>query len=773
MGSLLYPDGGFCDFFWDFFWDGCAMRLPARCEWLCALALAGFGVFVAGAQTNDHPRLMAQVASAEVIACAYSPDGRSVMTGGREGMARLWDAATGEELQSFQGEAWITRVAFSPDQRRALIVSSVDNKVAVQLWDVAAGKELGRFVPPAGKLIFGLASPDGSTVATASQVATGEQGEKLPAPGATRIQFWNLLTGQELKHFLVPGASADKVYSVLSPDGSKLFTGDFDGHRLWDVESGNLLRQYPGNSEVVSAAAFSADGRRMAWGTIPGNVWLWDVETGKEIQHFSGTGVMDFIGTIESVVISPDGRSVLSATDDRKARVWDVETGKVLMLLHASDDQTNMAVNCAALSPDGRTVLTAADDQTARLWDVESGKELHRLVGVADPVASLAFAADGRGILMISRTGMAWRMDAEGGRALPSFVAAVKVNAPPAAASTGAGTAKPLPATIGDGRYVSVVVLAAYGRKAFMGYFHGEQGVWDVETGKQIQRFDSQAAGSIFAADLSPDGRRLLTSNNGPGASLWDVETGKEVQHFTVNPGWRPRLLYPEGDFRNTVARLALSPDGLRALTSDWEGSTRLWNVKTGRQLRVIEVHTLNLLAVGFSPDSRKMITENADKSATLLDVKTGNELQHFATASSPSFSADGSRVLMGGSVWDVATGKDLRRFAAPSGTEPFETLSPDGRKVLLGSGDGTTKLWDVETGKELASLYGFQDGSWAVVDPQGRFDTDKIEGNAALHWVVDDDPMRVLPLAAFKDGFYTPGLLKRILGGEKLPPIQ
>ena len=394
-------------------------------------------------------------------------------------------------------------------------------------------------------------------------------------------------------------------------------------------------------------------------------------------------------------------------------------------------------------------------------------------MGVADPVAALAFAADGRGILMISRTGMAWRMDAEGGRALPSFVAAAKVNAPPAAASTGAGTAKPLPATIGDGRYVSVVVLAADGRKVFMGYFHGEQGVWDVETGKQIQRFDSQAAGSILAADLSPDGRRLLTSNNGPGASLWDVETRKEVQHFTVNPGWRPRLLYPEGDFRDTVARLALSPDGLRALTSDWEGSTRLWNVKTGRQLRVIEVHTLNLLAVGFSPDSRKMITENADKSATLLDVKTGNELQHFATASSPSFSADGSRVLMGGSVWDVATGKDLRRFAAPSGTEPFETLSPDGRKVLLGSGDGTTKLWDVETGKELASLYGFQDGSWAVVDPQGRFDTDKIEGNVALHWVVDDDPMRVLPLAAFKDGFYTPGLLKRILGGEKLPPIQ
>jgi WD40 repeat protein len=737
------------------------------------LALAGLGVYAAGAQTNDHSRLMAQVASGQVIACAWSSDGRSVMTGGREGMARLWDAATGEELQAFQGEAWIRHVAFSSDHRRVLAVSSVDNKYAVQSWDVASGKELGRISPPAGKLIFGLASPDGSTVATASQAATGEQENKLPAPGATKIQFWNLLTGQELKHFLVPGAAADRVHSVLSPDGGKLFTGDFDGPRLWDVQTGKLLRQFANNSEVVSAAAFSADGRRVAWGTIQGSVWLWDVETGKEIQHFSGAGVMDFIGTIESVVISPDGRSVLSATDDRKARVWDVETGKVLMLIHASEDQTNMAVNCAALSPDGRTVLTAADDQTARLWDVESGKELHRLVGVADPVASLAFAADGRGILMVSRTGMAWRMDAEGGKALPSFVASAKETAPPTAASTGAGTANPLPATIGDGRYVSVVVLSADGRRVFMGYFHGEQGVWDMETGKQIQHFDPHAAGSIFAADFSPDRGRLLTSNNGPEASLWDVETGKEVQHFTVNPGWRPRLLYPEGDNRDTVARLALSPDGRTALTSDWEGSTRLWNVKTGGQQRVIKVHTNNLLAVGFSPDSRKMITENADKSATLLDVKTGVELQRFGTASSPSFSADGSRVLLGGSVWDVKTGKELRRFAAPFGAEPFGTLSPDGRRVLLGSGDGTTKLWDVETGKELASLYGFQDGSWAVVDPEGRFDTDKIEDNAALHWVVDGDPMRVLPLAAFKDSFYTPGLLKRVLGGEMLPSIQ
>jgi WD40 repeat protein len=732
------------------------MQLPARYVWLCLLALAGLGVFAAGAQAAEHPRLMAQVASGEVIACAWSPDGRSVLTGGREGMARLWDVATGEELKSFQGEAWIRYAAFSSDHQRVVTVSALDEKTSVQLWDVTTGKELGRISPPAGKLIVGRPSPDGSTIATASPAETGEHGNKLPAGGATRIQLWNLLTGKEISHFLVPGAPSTGTL-LLSPDGSKLFTGDFGGPRLWDVETGKLLRQFEKPDGVVNAAAFSTDGRKLAWGTIPGAVRRWDVETGKEIQHFAGDYPADYLAVVDSVAISPDGRRVLAGSNEGKARVWDVETGKDLQRFAASDRGPNMAVNCAALSPDGREVLTVSDDRTARLWDVETGKELHRLVGVADPVASLAFAAEGRGIVAVGRTGMVWRWDAESGKGSLQPLQ----TSPSSAASTSAGS------------YITTVVLTPDGRRVFMNWLRGDQAVWDVETGKELQLFDSRVNGTFSEVDFSPDGSKLLAANRGPRFSLWDVETGKEIQHFTVNPGWRTRFLYPEGDYRDGVEHLALSPDGRRALTSDSEGSTRLWDVKTGGQARALKVHTYNFLVVGFSPDSLNMITENLDGSATLLGVKRGNEIRHFAKASRPSFSADGNRVLMGSSVWDVKTGKELRHFDAPFGTEPAEKLSPDGRRVLIGTGDGTTKLWDMETGKELASLYGFQDGSWAVVDPQGRFDADKIEGNVALHRVMDNDPVRVLPLATLKDGHYTPGLLKHILGGENLLPVQ
>jgi WD40 repeat protein len=749
------------------------MRLPARYVWLGALALAGLGGFRANAQTGDRPRLVAQVVSGQVIACAWSPDGRTVLTGGREGTARLWDAVTGEELQSFQGEAWIRHVTFSRNNRSVLAVSNLGETSAVQLWDAASGKELGRISPLAGQPLYGLVSADGSTIATANRVETDDRGNKLPAGGTTKIQLWNVVTGKELRHFLVPGAGATDAHSVLSPDGKKLFSGNAYGPAVWDVETGKLLRGLGTHDGVVSAAAFSADGRSVAWGTIQGVVRLWDLEAGKEIQRFAGAGAMDFIGSVESVAISPDGRGVLVATNDDKVRLWDVETGKVLKLFQASDDRINTAMNCAALSPDGRQALTVADDQTARIWDMESGHELRRMVGRADEVAALAFVEDARGIVIVSRTGMAWRFDAEGGRALPPSIAPSQGTAPPAAAPADGRTPDLRPAVIGDGRYVWPLILSPDGRRMLMAGFHGVVGVWDVETGKQIQKFDQMSAGSISDADFSPDGTKLLTASRGPEFSLWDVQTGKEVQHFTVNPGWRPRFLYPEGDYRDGVERLALSPDGHRALTSDSEGSTRLWNVDTGDQVRVLKVKTFENLAVGFSPDSRKMITENVDGSATLRDVKWGRELQHFRKALRPSFSADGRRVLMGGSVWDVETGKELQHFAVPSGTEPIAALSPDGRRVLIGSADGVTKLWDVETGKELARLYGFQDGNWAVVDPEGRFDIGKIENNIALHWVVDGDPARIFPLGAFKEGHYTPGLLKRILNGEMLPPVQ
>lgn len=92
---------------------------------------------------------------------------------------------------------------------------------------------------------------------------------------------------------------------------------------------------------------------------------------------------------------------------------------------------------------------------------------------------------------------------------------------------------------------------------------------------------------------------------------------------------------------------------------------------------------------------------------------------------------------------------------------------------MLTGSSDGTARLWSAKTGDELACLISFTSGGWAVVDPNGRFDTSDLDGGAALHWTVEDDPTHSLPLEVFMRDYYTPRLLSRIMNGEELPPLR
>ena len=384
-------------------------------------------------------------------------------------------------------------------------------------------------------------------------------------------------------------------------------------------------------------------------------------------------------------------------------------------------------------------------------------------------ITSLVFASHGRGILTADNTGMSWWWDAETGKATPLSGDHSPV---PVQSVAGSPNDEKNSKTAGmvHSSMLSYVVISPDGRRVLTPNSGLGEGVWDVQTWKEIQVFDEHILRNISSAVFSLDGHRLLVTGGGAWAWLWDVETGKEVQRFVVKPGWRSPS--SEGYMRDNFVSVAFSSNGRRALTGDWNGTARLWDVETGKQLRSFKVNTIEPLWVAFSPDGRKILSGSPDHPAELRDVETGRVPQHFGQSSKPSFSDDGYTVLLGSSVWDVSTGKEVQRFATRSGRLTSGTLSADGRTALIATDDGTTRLLDVKTGKELASIFCFRDGAWAVIDPEGRFDTDKIEGNVALHWVLDSGPMRPLPLAVFKDAYYTPRLLSRILKGETLPLI-
>jgi WD40 repeat protein len=130
--------------------------------------------------------------------------------------------------------------------------------------------------------------------------------------------------------------------------------------------------------------AFSPDGRRALSGSYDNTLKLWDLETGLVLRTLQG-----HTSGVRAVAFSPDGRRALSGSDDYTLKLWDLETGLVLRTLEGHTS----GVRAVALSPDGRRALSGSHDNTLKLWDLGTGKILAEFSGDG-PISAIALSSN-------------------------------------------------------------------------------------------------------------------------------------------------------------------------------------------------------------------------------------------------------------------------------------------------------------------------------------------------------------------------------------------
>ncbi len=290
----------------------------------------------------------------------------------------------------------------------------------------------------------------------------------------------------------IEGHEDQATYVTFSPDGKTIATASDDRTaRLWDAETGELLRSFEGHNGAVIWVDFSPDGKTLVSASWDGSIKLWEVETGRELRTLSGHR-----GPVWSVRFLPEGRKLASGSYDQTIRLWNVETGETDSIL---EGHTNRIYGIA-LSPDGKTLASASWDRTVRLWDMATGKQKQCLEGHTNYCLAVALSSDGKTVASSGEDRKIKLWDAASGELRQTL----------------------------PGHDASIWALAFFPEKNLLasgGWHDAAIKLWDPGTGRVLQTVNAHTQ-PVRSLTVSPDGKTLASASHDCTIKLFDVKEG-------------------------------------------------------------------------------------------------------------------------------------------------------------------------------------------------------------------------------------------------------
>ncbi|MDE0634261.1 MAG: hypothetical protein OXI43_00210 [Candidatus Poribacteria bacterium] len=621
----------------------------------------------------------------------FSPDSTQLAVMSSIGIW-LYDVKTGKELALYPMELdkvrW--RLAFKPNSS---ILVCGDKNGEIHFWDVTTRKPINKYIGHAYSITCISFNSDGNVLASGS--------------GDETVRLWDTNTG----HYKTINVGDRPDTLLFSPDGETLATNGYKGIMLWNTNIGELRHIFE-NTENSFRFDFSPNGQILASNNGKDTLF-WNVETGKIGMKFKGTSKRTFLAFL------PDGKWFATVgKNNYTVQLWDVQTGKLkntftgapvpveIIVTDTNGSRKKVKepsnrVNSFAFSPNGNILAVSYMNEEIVLWNVLTGQRETTLEGLRN-VYHLLFSPDGR-------TLVSWNGD---------DILLSDINTEDIKKSG-------LKHIITE-HYTEVksIALSPDGQTLATGHERSPQ-VWDLATGKQKKpNIQMHYQREILSLVYSPDGK-ILAGYNPLSLSiiiLWDTISGKQITAFKGG-GKSSR----NGGIAYHTGHLAFSPDGKTLANSSKDNIVRLWDVKSiisdsligrirrgifGNQLRDSKGHTDKIQVVAFSPNGRILASGSDDQTICLWNVRTRklkttlNYTDDFgsrAKLNSLEFSPDGKILASGNSdgvidLWDAVTTEHKGTLISknPLGNT-FLTFSPDSQTLASGVASKIT-LWDMRT---------------------------------------------------------------------------